>query len=102
MARGAQCAFVPANLFTCPDLVPENNIQTQVLPQQTSHQVCRSYSLNTAMGTKPPPKGAFSLHLILLQRDSAPGPFLQFILTACALQAACAAAERWCVLLGPA
>lgn len=68
-----------ANLFTCPDLVPENSIQTQVLPRQTSHWVCRSYSLNTAMGTKPPPKGAFSLHLILLQRDSAPAPFLQLV-----------------------
>lgn len=50
-------------------------------PQQTSRQVCRSHSWNTAMGTPPPPKGAFSLHLIPLQGDSAPLLSLQFTLT---------------------
>lgn len=71
-------------------------------PLQTSCQVCRSHSLNTAMGTPPPPKGAFSLHLVPLQGDSTPAPFPTVHLNGSpALQAARAAAEQG-VLLGPA
>lgn len=54
-----------------------------------------------AMGTKPPSQGAFSLHFILLQGDPSPSPSLQLILTAPALQGACAATEQ-SILLGPA
>ena len=104
----------PANLFTCLGTAPETSLRHRPFPQQTTYQVCESYSLNTAMGTKPPPKGSFPLTSSPLTTTTTttattpcPGetpsllPSLQLTLRTLALQGTPAAAER-SVLLGPA